>query len=87
MSTTPTRVERDLARVERNIRRLLHSGHGRAHQTRRIWRWKRQRTALLAQQPAEPMEAVRERDEPDYDAPRPLSPLENWRQNDEDNVP
>jgi hypothetical protein len=28
-----------------------------------------------------------ERDDPDYDAPRPLTALENWQRNDEHNVP
>ena len=27
-----------------------------------------------------------EEDEPDYDAPKPLTPLENWQQNDEHHV-
>jgi hypothetical protein len=46
--TAPTRAQRKLARIERNIRRLLHSGRGRAHQTRRIWDWKRERARLIS---------------------------------------
>lgn len=34
-----------------------------------------------------PAPVRRDRDEPDYDAPRPLTALENWQRNDEHNVP
>jgi DNA-binding Lrp family transcriptional regulator len=32
------------------------------------------------------LELPAERDEPDYDAPRPLTAMENWQRNDEHNV-